>query len=232
MLALAILSAALVMLISRTTSNIHETNLAAMRGVAVELARGKMYDVEAQLLEDGFQELDQSSDGDFSDEGYRNISWEAVVEKVELPNLTSLEGLQGDGDGGGDGGGDGRGGDGGGPLGGILSMFGGFGGGGDSGDAGDGSAGAAFLTSQYEILRQVLEVSIRKVTLTLKWKISGEEQELVVACYFTNPGAMRQVLPGAGGAGGIPTSGQSGSSSSSRGSSSGGSSSSSGGDRK
>ena len=58
---------------------------------------------------------------------------------------------------------------------------------------------ASFISSQFEMFRQVLEASIRKVTLTLTWKVGNEDQQMVVVCYFTDPAAMQEVLPGVGG---------------------------------
>ncbi len=66
----------------------------------------------------------------------------------------------------------------------------------------DTSADASFISSQFELLRQVLEASIRKVTLTVTWEVGKEEQTMVVACYFTDPAAIQEVLPGVGSLGG------------------------------
>lgn len=196
MLALSILAVALVGLIGRTTSNIRISEEVAMQGVVTELVRGKMYDIEEELLRDGFQELDQSSEGEFDEEGWPAIRWEAKVEKIELPNLGSLESMgQGEGQAG-EGGEAGAGG----MLGGLLSM-GGMGGTG-GGDDGTGDMSMEFISSQYEILREVMEQAIRKVTLTATWKVGNEDKEMVVACYFTDPAAIGRVLPGAGGIGG------------------------------
>lgn len=197
MLALSILAVALVGLIGRTTSNIRISEEVAMQGVVTELVRGKMYDIEEELLRDGFQELDQSSEGEFDEEGWPAIRWEAKVEKIELPNLGSLESMGQDEGQTGEGGEAGAGG----MLGGLLSM-GGMGGMGGGSEDGAGDMSMEFISSQYEILREVMEQAIRKVTLTATWKVGLEEKEMVVACYFTDPAAIGRVLPGAGGIGG------------------------------
>lgn len=195
MLALSILAITLVGLLGRTTGNVRLTQEVAMRGTAANLARGKMYEIEDELLREGFQELEQTLSGDFSDEGWRDIEWKAVIEKVELPSMGSLDALQGEGEAGGTAAEESAGG---GILGQMLSM-----GGGTAGGSEDGSVDASFISSQFELLREVLEVSIRKVTLTLTWKVGNEDQEMVVVCYFTDPVALQQVLPGVGG-GGLP----------------------------
>jgi len=198
MLALAILSITLVGLLGRTTGNVRLTQEVAMRGTVATLARGQMYEIEDQLLREGFQELNVTLDDDFGDQGWPEVRWQAVIEKIELPGLSSLQALQ---EGGGEGEDSAAGGEqaGGGLLGSFMSMGAGAGAGGGGEDT---SADASFISSQFELLRQVLEASIRKVTLTMTWEVGKEEQTMVVACYFTDPAAIQQVLPGVGSLGG------------------------------
>ena len=56
MLALGILFAGLVVLISRTGANIRLSQEAHALDVATELARGKMFDLEEELLDEGVAE--------------------------------------------------------------------------------------------------------------------------------------------------------------------------------
>ena len=200
MLALAILAITLVGLLGRTTGNVRLTQEVAMRGTVATLARGQMYEIEDQLLREGFQELNVTLDDDFGDQGWPQIRWQAVIEKIELPGLSSLQALQ-EGAGAGEGEDSVAGGEqaGGGLLGSFMSMGAGAGAGAGGEDT---SADASFISGQFELLRQVLEASIRKVTLTMTWEVGKEEQTMVVACYFTDPAAMQQVLPGMGNLGG------------------------------
>ncbi len=186
MIALAILSVALVGMMAETATNIRVTQEVTARGNVVDLLRGKVYDIEAELMKDGFQDLDQSSQGDFSEEGYKDITWEAQVEKIEIPGLNALNTIQGaEGEEGGEGGASGS------PL---VDLMAGFGGGLGS----DGAEGASFITSQFEMLTRVLEAAIRKVTVTAKWKVGDEEHDMVVALYLTDPNAIDKVLQGFG----------------------------------
>jgi prepilin-type N-terminal cleavage/methylation domain-containing protein len=193
MLALSILAVTLVGLLGRTTGNVRLTQESAMRGTAAALARGQMYQIEDELLREGFQDLDQNLEGDFEEQGWPQIHWEAAIEKVEIPGLDAMKAMQG---GAGEAGAEGQD-----PDaqagGGVLGQFLGMGGGGEGAE--DTSMDAAFISSQFEMFRQVLEASIRKVTLTLTWTVGNEEQEMVVVCYFTDPAAMQEVLPGIGG---------------------------------
>ncbi len=181
MMALAILFGALVVVVRSTAMNITATQKAALMGIATDLARGKMYDIEEQLLHDGFQQLDKEIDGDFSDEDWSRFSWKAEIMKIEMPAMQALQGLDGEE-------GAGAGADS--PIAGLLGMAGGGGGGGGN------AAGASFLSSQFEIIANILEESIRKVVLTVEWTVGQEEQSLVVTAYFTDPAAVNRVIMG------------------------------------
>lgn len=190
MIALGILFTSLAVLIYRTTANVHTAERAEALGVATDLSRAKMYDLEEMLLKDGFQELEQEEHGDFSDEDHDEFEWKAKIEKIELPSMGNMEALSGAGEEGAEGEGEGGAIDS--PLAGLLAM-----GGGDASAA----AGASFLSSQFELISQVLESSIRKVTLTVMWKVGSREEELVTSAYFTDPSAVQRALSG------IPTGG-------------------------
>lgn len=196
MVALAFLAIALVGLISQTARNVRIAHEMRMMDVATDLVRTKMYDIERDLLKEGFPELTDERDGDFADEGWPDVKWEAVIEKVELPALGAMEAFDGEGEGDGDSGGE-RGG--GGLLGGGLGLpgQGGLGGGlgGDSDGDGGGSGAMGMLGPYYETLKEVLEVSIRKVTVKVRWYVGQEDFEMEVACYFTDPYGMYKVLP-------------------------------------
>src|SRR5690606_25438067 len=94
------------------------------------------------------------------------IRWRARIEKIELPGLPALDGLGGEEGGGTE--------EGAAPgaslLGSILGMGGGAGGAEDAaGAAGGGGVGEAVLSSQFELIKNVLEESIRKVPLEVSW---------------------------------------------------------------
>src|SRR5690606_29682465 len=158
MIALAILALGLVSLLVFTANTVFEAARVAGEHVAVELARGKMYDLEEEVLAEGFQELDLSLDGDFREEGHEAYRWTAKIEKVELPDLGALQGFGVDGTAeGGDGTAAGATAS---PLGGLLGSA-GLGGTGTDPAA---SASDAMISSQFELIRGVLEEAIRKIT--------------------------------------------------------------------
>jgi general secretion pathway protein I len=203
MIALAILAVGLTWILKATAQSVRNATDSRMYDTITELARSKMLDVEEQLQKDGFQETEQSTEGDFDDEGWASVTWVAKVEKAKLPSMERLQQMQAAGDQTGSGSGSGTGSDmaalndaaSGGGLMGMLSMM----GGGDF--SAEGAAGGSFIASQYQLIEQVFEAAIRKVSLTVKWQVVGAPRELKVVAYFTDPAAMNKVIGNATGAG-------------------------------
>ena len=206
MLALALMGLGLVVLIKAAAGNIASSEEAHMMGVATDLARGKMYDIEEILMKDGFTDTDQSQLDDkcFDDEGWPSICYSYKVEEPKLPSYDELQQMaQGaaKGSGAGSGSGSGFGSDqapGGfenSALGGMIGMMGAFGGGKQDITA---AQGGALIQGQYSMFQEILKVSVRKVTLTMKWKVLGRDQEMKVVAFFTDAAAMDKVLNGMG----------------------------------
>ena len=57
-----------------------------------------------------------------------------------------------------------------------------------------GAAGGAFIQQNFQLVQEILEASMRKVTLTVKWKVIDLEKELTVVAYFTDPAGMNKVI--------------------------------------
>jgi general secretion pathway protein I len=226
MIALALLGFALTVLIKSAAGNIFNAQQAHMMGVATDLARAKMYELEEKLLKDGFSDTEQHEDDQaFTDEGWPQIKYSYKIVDVELPSWDALQALakrdatktgsgagagssapgSGTGSGGAPGsdGSAGGGGFGDSALGGMLMQFGG-GFGGDGGGKGSAdiaaAAGGAFVQGQYTMFQQILKVSIRKVSLTLKWQVMGSDRDMTVVTFFTDAGAMDKVISGMGSA--------------------------------
>lgn len=203
MIGLALLGLGLVVLIKSAAGSIFNAEQAHMLGVATDLARGKMYDIEEILLKDGFTDTDQSQTSEecFDDEGWSSICYTYKVEEPTLPSFDELQQMalaqaQGSGMGSGSGFGsdalasfESSG------LGGIASMMGMFGAGAQNIDA---AQGGALIQSQFQMFQDILKVSVRKVTLTLKWKVLGSDRDLKVVAFFTDASAMDKVLNGMG----------------------------------
>lgn len=205
MVALALLGLGLVVLIKSAANNINAAEQSHMMGIATDLARGKMYDIEEMLLKDGFTDTDQSQTDakPFEEEGWPNIFYSYKVEQVEMPDFDQLtamaQGRAGAGSASAVGslgsagsafGSDALSGFQNSALGGMLGMFGGAQGG------VSGAEGASLIQSQYSMFQDILKVSVRKVTLTVTWKVLGNDNSMKVVCYFTDPAAMDKVLHG------------------------------------
>jgi general secretion pathway protein I len=223
MIALALLGLGLVVLIKSAAGNIFSAQQAHMMGVATDLARAKMYQIEEKLLKDGFADTEQTEeDRPFDDEGWPAVLYSYKIEVVELPSFDQLQAMakgrckSSESSAGSDSGkssaGSGAPGSGEGveagcfedsALGGMLTQFGGgFGGGGGGGSGkgaeADAAAGASFIQGQYQMFQQILKVTIRKVTLTVKWKVLGTDRDMKVVAFFTDAAAMDKVISGMG----------------------------------
>ncbi len=204
MIALAILGMALVLLIKSVATNISASSSSYYMGVVADLARGKMYDLEEERLDEGFQDGVQEEEGDFSEEGFQRIKWKAVIEPAELPSYEKLMALaEGGPGGGGSGSGSGSGSEGGdgtsatdkfqsSALGGMMGMFGGGGGGADSAQ---GAQTGGFIQAQYTLIQNVLKASVRKITLTVSWSTGIHDEQVDFILYVTDPAGMQKALP-------------------------------------
>jgi len=194
MAAVAILALTLVVLLSVITNNMRATAHSRMLTTATFLARGKIVSLEDGLIEKGFQDLDETDDGNFADDGFREFSWTTAIEKIQLPtdmaqsaqqaagdktqNKDPMQALTG-------------------MVGGLMGMF-------------------------IEPVRIGLQESVRRITVRVFWnERKRPEQSIEVVTYVTAPAKLDMALSlgaGAGAASGAGTS--SGSKSSSTGSSS------------
>ena len=85
LIALAILASSLTILLGTMAASGQQAAFSNDLTVASALARSKMVDVEYEIMEEGFQSDDQMLSGDFADEGHPEITWEADIQVVEIP---------------------------------------------------------------------------------------------------------------------------------------------------
>jgi len=219
LVAVAILGLALTVILSAQAGLYSAGSHVQNETVAIGLARCKMGELEEHLLRDGYQELDEAEQGPCCEEQTptgMSCSW--TIERIELPQPASFDesnpagGAELDLAGGGSGsmlpGGSGAFGalfSAGANDAGALRMAGGADGGFGAladmmgGAASGGVAGLAPLVMSivYPSLKPMLEASIRKITLTVKWRQGLAERELTVQQYVTNPmrGGISGVAP-------------------------------------
>jgi len=174
MIALAILITALVVVLRMAATDVRATHKAKMLTIATQLARGKLLDVEEELLHNGFQETSETMEGNFDEEGQPRFKWSAVAEKVELPTVDQLKAGQGkEGE----------------QPAPAAPM---------SGAAAGQEAGISIAQMYFPMVQPILEQAIRKVSLTVTWTIGKGEEKLTVICFFTDTKAIEQAgeLPG------------------------------------
>jgi general secretion pathway protein I len=234
MVAIAILGLTLTVILSAQGGLAASNRSAANMGQAINLGRCKMTELEESLLKLGYQEIDQVETAipccaDSTPEGF---TCDTKVEKVELPNMNTGNSL---GDGGAVLGASsallGPNNAAGGPglslnvdagIGGLQALgtqvAGQFG----AGPGGVGGAGTEGLLSMvmgilYPTMKPMYEASIRRVTVTVKWKEGPNVRELPLTQFVTNPqrgGFAGSALMADGGAmdfgGGAPGTGAAG----------------------
>ena len=183
MITLAILGMSLTAISRSQQNSVRAANRAKWITVATLLAREKMVEVEDELFKEGFSDFEDENTGDFKDEGFERFSYVLKVDKVELPASVNSD-----------------------SIGGVLGMD-----ADEQGQQDDQSQGSAMLkmgtqmlAKQFELIRGVLEESIRRVQLRVEWKEGKRTQAVTVVAYFTDPrkidgAAGGRIVPGVGG---------------------------------
>jgi prepilin-type N-terminal cleavage/methylation domain-containing protein len=181
MVAIAILSSTLVVLLSIVTNNVRSTNHAKMTTSATLLARTKMVDIEDEILDNGFTDSDENATGSFKDLGYPQFRWETSIERIELPSdlaqrsrdqaTTQSQDAKD-----------------------PMSLLTGFMGG--------------MMSSFIEPIRNGLQESVRKVTVRVLWDEHGRpDRSFEVVQYLTDPSKLDSAGLTAGGAAGTGATG-------------------------
>lgn len=83
-IALGILAMSLTVLLESQASSVNSAGRSRDLTIASLLARSKMVDLEAMLIEDGFVMGDLEEEGDFGDEGYEYVKYKSRISEVEL----------------------------------------------------------------------------------------------------------------------------------------------------
>lgn len=181
MIALAILGSSLVVLSQSHQNSVRAASRAKMITVAVLLARYKMVDVEDDLFEEGFSDFEKEDTGDFKDEGFDRYKYSLKIDKVELPQKIDDDAMSG--------------------LFGSSSTD--SAGTTESTSTGSGSKsssmmamGGMILAKQFEMIRNVLEQAIRRVSLSVSWKEGTLKREVTVVAYFTDPRVVDRAASG------------------------------------
>ena len=85
LLALSILATSMTILMGTVATSNQQALYANRLTQVSQLARSKMIDVENEVRQDGFTDNITSMSGDFSEQGAPDVSWEAEIQPVEIP---------------------------------------------------------------------------------------------------------------------------------------------------
>jgi general secretion pathway protein I len=209
MVALAIFGMMITGILAAQATTAASNKKAANMGLAVNLARCKMTELEEKMLKFGYPEADDLNTGAACCEGEESseFSCDTKVERVTLPEPPTKT-MDPFADGGAS------------PMGSILGANSAIGSSTldfDAGLAGLGTqlqtqtGGTAGLLNMalgfvYPTMKPMMEASIRRVTVVVHWKEGPKDQELQIVQFVTNPqrGGFVAAAPSASGA---PTAG-------------------------
>ena len=172
MVALAILSVGLVLLMQVQARSARLAIEAREMTVATMLARGKLYDCQTDLLKKGFSIGDYDEEGSFDDEGYPSFYWECHGYKPDMPtaDVGDISGAAG-----------------------KLGM-------GDASDAASASGqnpaqemGMQMIAPVLSQMSSVLGDSIRELVVIVRWGDGEDRQEMTVTTHVIDKGPVSQV---------------------------------------
>jgi general secretion pathway protein I len=181
MIAMTILAAALTWIVVGMARNISAENHAKLMTTATFLARSKMIDIEDDLHDKGFGEFEKDQTGTFEDKGFQRFSYKIVVDKVELPSTSQVQTALGKAQ--------------------------------DAKSALTGqdpsqqqpppqqqqnqdpmTSSVAAMSSQFGMVKDVLEGGIRRVTTTISWWEGQHPFDVTVSAYYTDPSRVDQAI--------------------------------------
>lgn len=176
MVAVAILAMALVAVFAASAGAVGATQHTQNIGVGTMLARCKMTELEQAMRLDGFQLDDVDEEGvccEDEDEAAEGYTCHWLIESVELPDVSAVQTAAGELSGGD-------------PLG-LSGPPDAEGNAPEEGGEGIDEGMMAGINLLYPVISNVLQASIRRVTVEVHWA-EGEQQRTVKAVQFvTNP---------------------------------------------
>lgn len=171
MIAVAILSISLTSLLSSQMTALKATRYAQGVSAAAFLAEQQLIEMEWQLRRDGWSDFDQELEGDFSEQGWDDITYKCIADKIELPEYSQIQAMV-DAGGSDDGSQDG-----------VQ-------------DAGEQAFG--MLGMVWSIVKSAVEESIRKASCTVYWQDGAITYDVQVATFWTDMDRLN-ALPQLGG---------------------------------
>ncbi|KIG18541.1 hypothetical protein DB30_00226 [Enhygromyxa salina] len=173
LIAVAILAVSLSSLMASQMNSMAATRYARDISAVALLAEQQIVEIEFAHRLDGWVNSDVELEGDFSEQGYDDITWMCTIHFIELPEYNQL----------------------------LESKEGADEASGASDDnvmdSGDQAFGALGIV--WPMVKAAIENSIRKVDCTLTWKQGKIEQEFTIQTFWTDPNALQAVADAGGG---------------------------------
>ncbi|TVR04017.1 MAG: prepilin-type N-terminal cleavage/methylation domain-containing protein [Deltaproteobacteria bacterium] len=164
LIAFAILAVSLAILIGTQANSVQMNDRANRMSVAAMLARGKMFDIESELLREGFSTTTQRDGGTFREEGFEAFRWTAEVEVVEISGQAEQEFVEG-----------------------VTAQL--YGDGESDGVLSGASAVTQFLPMIIAQIPQIInDISerTRRIVLTVEWDVGGGTQSFTLTQFVVN----------------------------------------------
>ena len=164
MVAIFILATSMAILLGTQSTSMRLMGYANNTSVITMLTRSKMQDIEYEVLrtikDEGVKEdYVEKYDGDFSDEGYDDITWEAVVQSIELSDEASNDFVEK-----------------------VTNQL--YGTGDETGTLSGNTTITQFLPMMVSFMPTIINQlgkRIRRITLTTTWDYLGDVQTLTVS---------------------------------------------------
>lgn len=168
MVAIALLSMGLVLLLQVQARSIQLAQQAREMTVATMLARGKLLDCQTDLLKKGFSIGDYDEEGNFDEEGYPTFYWECHGYKPDMPVADSGD---------------------------ITQAFSGAGGDGAAQAAQDQGTemGMGMIAPILSQMSSILGDSIRELVVIVRWGEGEDMQEMTVTTHVVDKTAVNAV---------------------------------------
>ena len=166
MVAIAILSLGLVLLLQVQARSIQLAQQAREMTIATQLARAKLYDCEQDLLKKGFSVGDYDEEGQFDDEQMPGFFWECHAYRPDMPIADATD---------------------------ISAAAAGDAAG--AGDAAEGQADPmmGMLAPVLSQMSGVMGDSIRELHVIIRWGVGEDMQEMTVTSHVIDKTAVNNV---------------------------------------
>ncbi len=175
LVAVAILSISLTSLLTSQMNALRATRYAQSITAMAFLAESKLIDIEYQIKEeeDGWGDNDKEFEGDFSEEGWPDVTYKCVADMIEMPEYSALQRAADAADN-------------------AETEATGI----DTQDVGEQAFDS--LAMVWPIIKEAIERAIRKAHCTVYWTDGNIQRDFRVDTFWTDPSALTQ-LPALGG---------------------------------